>query len=52
MNDEIRKHLIDLLQAIEEIETFVHGMDFAAYQKSHLTQESLAYPQKRNKRYS
>ena len=41
MSDEIRKHLIDALQAIEEIETFVHGMDFAAYQKSHVTQRAV-----------
>jgi uncharacterized protein with HEPN domain len=41
MNDEIIKHLFDVLQAAEEIETFVHGMDFAAYQKSQVTQRAV-----------
>ncbi|MHC4203857.1 MAG: HepT-like ribonuclease domain-containing protein [Planctomycetota bacterium] len=33
MKDETRKNLIDILQATEEIQDFVHGMDFKAYQK-------------------
>lgn len=41
MNDEIRKHLIDILQAVEEIETFVHEMDLAAYKKSYITQRAV-----------
>jgi len=32
MNDETRKNLIDILQAAEEIQNFVRGMDFKAYQ--------------------
>jgi len=32
MNDETRKNLIDILQAAEEIQDFVRGMDFKAYQ--------------------
>lgn len=30
MKDDIRKHLIDILHAAEEIETFIIGMDFTA----------------------
>jgi uncharacterized protein with HEPN domain len=41
MNDEIRKNLVDILQAAEEIETFVHGMDFGAYQNSPVTQRAV-----------
>ena len=32
MNDETRKNLIDILQAAEEIQNFVRGMDFKTYQ--------------------
>jgi uncharacterized protein with HEPN domain len=32
MKDETRKNLIDIIQAAEEIENFVCGMDFEAYQ--------------------
>lgn len=32
MNDETKKNLIDILQAAEEIQDFVGGMDFKEYQ--------------------
>jgi uncharacterized protein with HEPN domain len=32
MKDETRKNLIDIIQAAEEIDNFVCGMDFEAYQ--------------------
>lgn len=41
MSDDIRKHLIDILNAAEEIETFVRGMDLAAYKKSAVTQRAV-----------
>ncbi|MBN2269102.1 MAG: DUF86 domain-containing protein [Sedimentisphaerales bacterium] len=41
MNDETRKSLIDVLQAAEEIETFVRGMDFKAYQTNTVTQRAV-----------
>jgi uncharacterized protein with HEPN domain len=41
MRDEIRKHFIDILQAAEEIEEFVHAMDFKAYQDSPVTQRAV-----------
>ncbi len=41
MNDEIRKNLIDVLQSAEEIQSFVQGMDFKAYQDSHVTQRAV-----------
>ena len=41
MNDETRKHLIDVLQAAEEIQNFVRGMDFEAYQNSSVTQRAV-----------
>jgi uncharacterized protein with HEPN domain len=31
MKDEIRKNLVDILQAAEEIQGFVRGMDFNTY---------------------
>jgi uncharacterized protein with HEPN domain len=31
MNDETRKNLIDILQAAEEIQDFVHGMELRRY---------------------
>ncbi len=34
MNDETRKNLIDVLQAGEEIQDFVRGMDFKTYQNN------------------
>jgi len=41
MNDEVRKNLIDVLQAAEEIQTFVRGMDFKAYQSSLIAQRAV-----------
>jgi uncharacterized protein with HEPN domain len=41
MNDETRKNLIDVLQASEEIEGFVAGMDLKAYQSSAVTQRAV-----------
>ena len=41
MKDEARKHLIDIFQAAEEIQNFVRGMDFEAYQNSPVTQRAV-----------
>ena len=41
MNDEIRKNLFDILQAAEEIQSFIQGMDFKAYQNSSVTQRAV-----------
>lgn len=41
MNDEVRKNLVDVLQAAEEIQTFVCGLDFKAYQSSLVTQRAV-----------
>jgi uncharacterized protein with HEPN domain len=41
MNDDIRKNLVDILLAAEEIQHFVHGMDFNAYQNSPVTQRAV-----------
>ena len=41
MNDETRKNLVDVLQAGKEIQDFVHGMDFKAYQSSPVTQRAV-----------
>jgi len=41
MKDETRKNLIDVLQAAEEIETFVRGMDFKAYRANTVTQRAV-----------
>jgi uncharacterized protein with HEPN domain len=41
MNDDIRKSIIDILQAAEEIQNFTHGMDFEAYQNSPITQRAV-----------
>ena len=41
MNDEVRKNLVDVLQAAEEIQTFVFGMDFRAYQGSLIAQRAV-----------
>ncbi|MBL7147027.1 MAG: DUF86 domain-containing protein [Phycisphaerae bacterium] len=41
MKDETRKNLVDVLQAGEEIQDFVRGMDFKAYQSSHVTQRAV-----------
>jgi uncharacterized protein with HEPN domain len=41
MNDEIRKNLIDILQAGEEIQRFTRDMDFKAYQNNQITQRAV-----------
>ncbi len=41
MNDEIRKNLLDILQAAEEIQVFKEGMDFQAYRDSPVTQRAV-----------
>jgi uncharacterized protein with HEPN domain len=41
MNDEIRKNLFNILQAAEEIQSFIQGMDFKAYQNSSVTQRAV-----------
>lgn len=41
MNDDVRKNLIDVLQAAEEIQTFVLGMDFRSYQTSLIAQRAV-----------
>lgn len=41
MNDEIRKNLFDILQAAEEIQSFIQGMDFKAYHNSSVTQRAV-----------
>lgn len=41
MNDETRKNLIDTLQAAEEIQDFVRGMDFKAYQNKPVTRRAV-----------
>jgi uncharacterized protein with HEPN domain len=41
MNDEVRKNLVDVLQAAEEIQTFVRGMDFKSYQSSLMAQRAV-----------
>ncbi len=41
MNDEIRKNLIDALQAGEEIQRFTHDVDFKTYQNSPITQRAV-----------
>ena len=41
MNDETRKNLIDIFQATEEIQDFVCGMDFKAYQNNSVTKRAV-----------
>ncbi len=41
MNDEARKNLIDILHAAEEIQDFVRGMDFKAYQKNAVARRAV-----------
>jgi uncharacterized protein with HEPN domain len=41
MNNETRKNLVDVLQAAEEIQDFVQGMDFRAYRKNPVTQRAV-----------
>ena len=41
MNDETRKNLIDTLQAAEEIQDFVRGIDFKTYQNKTVTKRAV-----------
>ena len=41
MNDETRKNLIDILQAAEEIQSFIHGMDFNTYLNTPVTKRAV-----------
>ena len=41
MKDEIRKNLVDVLQAAEEIQSFVRGMDFNNYRDNLVTQRAV-----------
>lgn len=41
MNDEIRKNLIDIIQAAEEIQTFTHDIDFKKYQESSIIRRAV-----------
>jgi uncharacterized protein with HEPN domain len=41
MKDEIRKNLVDILQAAEEIRNFIQGMDVDAYKNSSVTQRAI-----------
>ena len=41
MNNETRKNLVDVLQAAEEIQDFVCGMDFKAYRNNPVTQRAV-----------
>ena len=41
MNDEIRKNLIDVLQAAEEIRGFTEGMDFQSYRDRPVIQRAV-----------
>jgi uncharacterized protein with HEPN domain len=41
MKDETRKNLVDILQAAEEIQSFVHGMDFNTYRDHLVTQRAV-----------
>lgn len=41
MKDEIRKNLIDIIQAGEEIQQFTHDMDFKTYRNSPITQRAV-----------
>ena len=41
MRDEIKKNLIDALQAAEEIQNFVRGIDFKEYQNNLIIQRAV-----------
>lgn len=41
MNDKARKNLIDILQAAEEVQEYVHGMDFKEYQNKPVTKRAV-----------
>jgi uncharacterized protein with HEPN domain len=41
MKDEIRKNLVDILQAAEEIQNFTRDFEFKSYQESQVTQRAV-----------
>jgi len=41
MKDETRKNLIDIIQAAEEIQNFIHGMDFESYQNTTVAKRAV-----------
>jgi len=41
MKDETRKNLVDILQAAEEIESFVSGMEFKTYQTTPVVRRAV-----------
>jgi uncharacterized protein with HEPN domain len=41
MNDETRKNLVDIIQAAEEIQDFIGGMDFKTYQNRTVTKRAV-----------
>ena len=41
MNDETRKNLVDILQAAEEIQSFVYGMDFEEYKNTPVAKRAV-----------
>ena len=41
MKDEVRKHLLDILDIGEELQGFTEGMDFKGYQESQVTQRAI-----------
>ena len=41
MNDETRKNLVDIIQAAEEIQDFLRGMDFKAFQNQTVTKRAV-----------
>lgn len=41
MNDETRKNLVDIIQAAEEIQGFVCGMDFEVFQNQTVTKRAV-----------
>jgi len=41
MNDDTKKNLIDILQAAEEIQGFVRGMDFKTYQENQVVRRAV-----------
>ncbi len=41
MNDETKKNLFDILQAAEEIQDFIRGINFDTYQETTVTQRAV-----------
>ena len=41
MKDETRKNLIDIIQAADEIQSFIHGMDFKTYQNTPVAKRAV-----------